>query len=302
MDTELRAISISRGVIDMLRDAPFRGRVVGVFTHACTLASADGRVIGVVGTDAGDGPLNVVLDAKDVEAIVVLDGVQAGTPATMHEAGLWIGPVHITLQEARVWEPLPEWGELRARAGQIVRHLPALQAVAVAAAPTGSLLTLLDDKPEAARGGQDLGAGDTFAARVYRAGQALRAGWAGDADLREAAAGLAGLGGGLTPAGDDFLAGVMLWAWLAHPDAERWCSRLAKAAAPRTTTLAAALLRAAARGECSHAWQALLNALAAGGPERLATAVRDVLAYGSTSGGDMLAGFLWLRGGESASL
>ena len=47
----------------------------------------------------------------------------------------------------------------------------------------------------------------------------LGSGWAGNADgLRWAASQLAGLGSGLTPAGDDFLVGVMLWAWLLHPD------------------------------------------------------------------------------------
>ena len=111
--------------------------------------------------------------------------------------------------------------------------------------------------------------------------------------LETGAAQLAGLGGGLTPAGDDFLTGVMLWAWLAHPSPRSQCRLLVKAAAPRTTTLSAAFLQAAARGECGVAWHVLLAALSEGGDAELATAVQDVLSHGATSGADALAGFLW---------
>ena len=57
---------------------------------------------------------------------------------------------------------------------------------------------------------------------------------------------LAGLGDGLTPAGDDWLVGMMLWAWLAHAAPRRFCQVLSDAAVPRTTTLSAAFLQAAA--------------------------------------------------------
>ena len=125
----------------------------------------------------------------------------------------------------------------------------------------------------------------------------LRAGWAGDLSLlREGAAQLAGLGAGLTPAGDDFLCGLMLWAWLAHPDPEALCRVVVEAAAPRTTTLSAALLRAAGRGECSAAWHRLLAALATGDEGRILAATQRVLAHGATSGAAALAGFLWQAG------
>ena len=123
----------------------------------------------------------------------------------------------------------------------------------------------------------------------------LRSGWEGDVTaLRDAAAHLAGLGIGLTPAGDDFLAGIMLWAWLAYPAPGPLCRALVEAAAPRTTTLSAAFLRAAARGECDANWHQLLAALSTGSAAQLAPAVQQVVAHGATSGADMLAGFLWL--------
>ena len=111
--------------------------------------------------------------------------------------------------------------------------------------------------------------------------------------LRAGAARLAGLGGGLTPSGDDFVTGVMLWGWLAHPEPSSFCQTLAQIAAPRTTTLSAAFLRAAARGECSAPWHALLAALNTGQDSEIMTAVQEILAHGATSGADSLAGFLY---------
>ena len=128
----------------------------------------------------------------------------------------------------------------------------------------------------------------TFSSVLDAAGEAtglLQAGWQGDEDqLGAGAARLAGLGSGLTPSGDDFLTGVMTWAWLDHPDPPALCHSLLDASALRTTTLSAALLGAAARGECSAAWQVLLAALAQGSDSDLDAAVRDVLSVGATSG------------------
>jgi hypothetical protein len=130
---------------------------------------------------------------------------------------------------------------------------------------------------------------------AQKAGKDLREGWAGNQEkLRVAGTKLAGLGCGLTPAGDDFLTGTMLWAWLAHPDPTSFCHTLLRVAAPRTTALSAAFLRAAAHGGCSQSWHALLAALSAGTKAEITVAVQQVLTHGATSGADTLAGFLYL--------
>jgi len=82
--------------------------------------------------------------------------------------------------------------------------------------------------------------------------------------------------------------------WLAHPTPRSLCRALVEAAAPRTTTLSAAFLRAAAQGEWSAAWHVLLAALNEGTEVEITAAVQDVLAHGATSGADALAGFLWI--------
>jgi hypothetical protein len=263
----LPARSISRSAKQLLDQKPFAARVLAAFDQACDLVTPQGDILALVSPPVGDGPLNVVVEAEPGD----LASAEPGTPARLDGLTIEIGRLRIALDAAKIWEPHPEWSALRARREAVEARLPALRAIALHHAPAGSLLTtpIVGAPPDAT--------------------------WpAGVAQLQDTAERLAGLGGGLTPAGDDFLAGLMLWAWLAHPGPEQLGHTLAEAAAPRTTTLSAAFLRAAARGECDAAWHRLLVALSAGRESDLAPAIRAVLAHGATSGADMLAGFMWL--------
>jgi hypothetical protein len=290
--TQIVARSISRPVRERLhrscRDR-FDARVLAVFERACDLVTNDGDVIALVSPQIGDGPLNVVVDGA--AGLFAWAHIGAPVKLELEEERLWVGGLAIDLKEAASWEPCPDWATLRARQTVMASCLPLLHATCLRHAPAGSLLPLLGAPPR----GDGVVGGTLAAAR--EATQALWDGWAGDLErLREGAAGLAGLGGGLTPAGDDFLTGAMLWAWLAHPAPAHLCSALAEAAVGRTTTLSAAFLRAAARGECSAPWHALLAALSEGlsdeGEATITAAVREILARGATSGADSLAGFL----------
>ena len=281
------ARSISRPVRERLHGGRFDGRVLAVFEHACDLITHDGDVVALVTSQVGDGPLNVVVDG----GAGLFAEVNLGAPVTLGGRGgvtpplLCVGNLEVGLERATVWEPCPDWEALRSQRGAIVSRLPLLRTLCLSCAPAGSLLALLeapqpDDAP--------------VLSAAREAAESLRLGWEGNLEyLREGAAGLAGLGSGLTPAGDDFLTGVMLWAWLAHPTPGPLCRTLVKVAAPRTTTLSAAFLRAAGRGECGAAWHALLAALSAGTDTEIAAATREVLAHGATSGADSLTGFLY---------
>jgi hypothetical protein len=197
--------------------------------------------------------------------------------------------IEIALDTAHTWEPCPNWDDLRVRGETIKTYLEPLVALCLEHDPNNALLPLLGG----AVPGQGLAA--IREKRFRQAALQLKAGWRGDADaLYDGGTALAGLGEGLTPAGDDFLAGLMLWAWLAHPSPNSFCRPLAAAAAPRTTTLSAAYLRSAARGQCNAAWHRLLHALAGAEPARVESAAHSVLAFGASSGLDTLIGFLYL--------
>jgi hypothetical protein len=104
---------------------------------------------------------------------------------------------------------------------------------------------------------------------------------------------IAGLGGGLTPSGDDFLLGLMIALWLAWPDrvARHWNRSIADAASPLTTSLSAAWLRAGGRREAGESWHSLLAAWQIGDLDQFSQAVSRILDTGQTSGVDALAGF-----------
>jgi hypothetical protein len=293
------ARSISRPVNERLRRGQLAARVLAVFEHACDLVTPDGEVVALVTPPIGDGPLNIVVEG----AGGLFAGVERGAPVKLEQDRLCAGGLQVYLGAAKLWEPRPNWELLRARRAAVGARLPRLRTLCLTHAPVGSLLALLGAP---SRGDRIDG---TVLSVAQRAAEALRAGWEGDLGRwQEGATGLAGLGGGLTPAGDDFLIGAMLAAWLAHPAPEPFGRALAAAAVPRTTTLSAALLRATARGECSAPWHALLDALSAElerpWSERIDPADRprgkiedalcESLARGATSGADGLAGFLYL--------
>ncbi|MCW2266202.1 hypothetical protein M2305_002149 [Gluconobacter cerinus] len=111
--------------------------------------------------------------------------------------------------------------------------------------------------------------------------------------LIEGARCLAGLGMGLTPAGDDFLCGVMMAVRIILPVPNLVCDSLVLGARGNTTTLSLSFMEAAACGHASEDWHKLI----AVGFSRTVTlrqrALCAVIAHGFSSGADTLAGFLW---------
>jgi hypothetical protein len=102
------------------------------------------------------------------------------------------------------------------------------------------------------------------------------------------------LGGGLTPAGDDFLLGALYALWVARPSEQATAlgEVIVASAIPRTSRLSAAWLEAAARGEAGQPWHTLVGALASDDSQVIDRAAHGILGVGHTSGADALAGFV----------
>lgn len=113
----------------------------------------------------------------------------------------------------------------------------------------------------------------------------------------EAAYSIAGCGIGLTPSADDFLCGVMT-AVLAtaiargeEPEGLALTAAMAERAAPRTNLISAAFLRQAAKGQLSSDVLTLIRTLYSRVLSlRLPSAAMNVIAFGETSGTDILTG------------
>lgn len=278
----VRASSISARVHASLA-RPRSGAVLAVFPRSCYL-DLDEQIVALVAPALLNGPLNLVVNA-DAWA----DRAAPGAVAACADRVLRInGDIEIDLAGAVVWNAaLPVWPE--ERVGTLHDNLPVLQGLLQAEAPDGGLARLVTGGHGPA--GADEALERAAAPAVVDLADALRR---RDARLAATAARtLAGLGPGLTPSGDDVLLGCLLaLAVLPTEDADRIRDAIVSATRDRTTRISQAYLHAAAHGEAGEAWHDLIAGLAAGGTARVTGAARHVIAFGETSGSDMLAGFL----------
>ena len=106
-------------------------------------------------------------------------------------------------------------------------------------------------------------------------------------DLAAALRRLEGRGAGLTPSGDDVLAGILLVCAI-DPACRGALGRLAGSA--RTTALSRAYLKWAAQGQSIEPAHDLLDAAAAPDPAGMGRAARSLAAVGATSGRALVAG------------
>ena len=135
----LPAVSVSRSIRQGLSATPLPLRVLAVFDNACNLAAADGRVVALVTQSIGDGPLNIVADARLPRSLLP----QAGTAASINVERLSLGEIEIELACAD-WDPRPNWGGLRARYPAVRAQAPGLVRLARQVAPSLGLLALLE--------------------------------------------------------------------------------------------------------------------------------------------------------------
>jgi hypothetical protein len=205
--------------------------------------------VSLVGPSIGPGPFFLV---AEYGFSATLDPGSA-VIVDPRERTLAIGQVCVETSGAALWNPRPAWHLLQERANR-----------------------------------RQAQASNRLAPELERSLQQLLAG-IGDGrldDIRHGAFSLAGLGGGLTPAGDDILMGVIYGLWVWRPERE-WIRLIVETAVPLTTTLSAAFLRAAGDGEATSHWHNLLSGKK--------SAIDQILTIGESSGRDAWAGFARLE-------
>lgn len=106
-----------------------------------------------------------------------------------------------------------------------------------------------------------------------------------------------GKGGGLTPSGDDFVIGFLLalerWKDLLFSghDIDELNHAVVDAAYKKTTTLSANLIECASHGQGDERLIAAIDWLMSGKSPK-SSSIRELLGWGSSSGGDVFAGFV----------
>lgn len=274
-------------------------RVLHVLDGVCNLIDTNSQVVSLAIPQIGKGPFSIV-----APPLRFSDHITPTDPVFCCPDSVKIGKISVDLDTATIWNPRPAWdSQIRER---LYHHRPLLIRALIEFAPPNSLAALIVDLPG--------GVSETDAAILQTARTAaaeLIAGLQANAltfdssaaCFQEGAAQLAGLGIGVTPAGDDWLVGglLALRSMLPETRADSIGTLIARAAAPRTTPLSAAWLGAAARGECHEHWHALLEGIQADDEGAVGAAAAALIRHGHTSGADALAGFVMVLTALGAS-
>lgn len=231
------------------------GRVIASFSKAVYVRLSAGILV-LVAPDVPAGPLYVALDGPP-------PGFRPGTPVRAAPGCLRIGRIDVDLGGAAEW-------------------VGALPSPARLASGTAILTEVVSDL--ASRSALH---SDPFRGRAAEARSRLGAG-----DLAGVVERLAGLGPGLTPAGDDALAGL-LFARRVHEGEEAEPALLSAAAGARTTEIAAAFLSWAARGQALSPAHNLITAAERGDRDGCVAAGAALASIGETSGADFALGLTW---------
>ncbi|MGB9376163.1 MAG: DUF2877 domain-containing protein [Mycobacteriales bacterium] len=242
-------------------NGPVRTALVrAAFPSAVYLDSGRG-MLAVVSVDGLRLPISMVVPASSATA--PFSEVSAGDGATVGAGRVRAGGLELSV--ARWWAPL--------RPPALVRpeHLPARAA---------RLARILQARRRTLS--------DAVGARLAGVASSVRS----RRQFGAVPASLVGLGDGLTPAGDDVLAGLLLsLRYLGRPAcADLLWAAIAESVPRRTTALSGALLSCAAAGDTVPQVIHVLSALA--GHRPLEPALDRLLAIGSTSGSAIAHGLL----------
>jgi len=236
-------------------------RILHVFDHSCNLINEDRDILSIVTPQIGNGPFNLVID----DDVLFSEQLTLQSQISNSPNHLSLGNLNINTADAKLWSPRPDWEKLHARKDDILNQLTKLPITNYQFSNSPASNSLVSALANA-----DL------------------------SSALNAAQQLTGLGIGLTPAGDDFILGAILAAWIIHPleVASVVAKDVANTAAPLTTSLSAAWLRSVGRGDAGILWHEFFDSLLNADATRMQTAMDKILAVGETSGADALAGFI----------
>jgi hypothetical protein len=273
-------------------------RILHVFDHACNLINKRGEVLSLVTPQIGNGPFNLLLE-KD---ICFSEHLDIESPITILNDQLTLGDLTINLINAKSWSERPDWNLLYARRDDVHHQLMKLPITNYPKCGGFDTCMICQANHVRCQCTPPVNHSGLLNHRYLPIIQSLLSDFTSalvHVDIPTAltiTSQLAGLGQGLTPSGDDFIMGAIYAAWIIHPPeiAGPLAREITNIAAPLTTSLSAAWLRSAGRGEAGILWHQFLDTLISAHPVNIQEAMNKILAVGETSGADALAGFIRL--------
>lgn len=269
MKHNFTASSITNNVKDWLENSN-QPKILHIFDDVCNLINEKREILSIVTAEVGNGPFNLVTEGD----ILFTKHLAIDSKISTQEKEICLGDLIVSFAYAQVWNPQPDWESLRSKKDEISERLSLLQ---------------MDIENEAI-----LQFSNSLTHAIIEADITA---------IKSISSKLAGLGIGLTPAGDDFLMGAMHATYIIHPAevAQNISKQIAEIAIPLTTSLSGAWIKSASEGEAGELWHDFFDALI--NDENIFLPMSKILSVGETSGSDALAGFFSvmnssLRGGR----
>lgn len=252
------------------------GVVHSVFDQSCNLLIAD-QLVGLVAPKLGNSPYNIILDCIDFE------NFEVGMSVKIHDRKIFIGAdLVIDLASVAIWDPKIlaknfDWRVAIVNLEELMKSMPELTKSIVG---KDEMEIYLAKKIE------------NFSAELFSENFSAE-------NFSTSADNLIGLGSGLTPSGDDFLAGVVgIFHNFSQSNEIKSITKILDQTIisalknSKTNMISKALLTAALQG-----WFAekITNFLLVLGDKKSSdsqkkNAINQVLSIGHSSGADMLAG------------
>lgn len=265
------------------------GTVTAVFERSIHIA-VDDAFICVGGPAIGNGPLNAIVHLPFASRWPV--GIEPGEPVEIAARQLKFRNGLLDCRDAQIWSAKP-WPQL-ARPQSIRSTLDRVAAITRDRAPREGLSRVIVDGGSQTPPARIAAIERIAISRIEALGTWLgdRIGGTGRAAFPTQAAGLLGLGPGLTPSGDDVLCGVLLGlhAIGATAIASELAGPVLSAAPLQTTPLSRAFLAASAEGEGGEALHQFIASVTSSSADALDCVVENLGRIGHTSGWDALAG------------
>jgi hypothetical protein len=297
MTVSLVAEDYSRPIRPMFEQVSRIGTIHSVFNKALNIA-LDGTLLALLSNELPRMPNSVRLPSSVTKEL--LPNLRPGMEARVGDDRLHI-PAHnfsLCLSDTHAWEPRPDLSTCSWSRETVAQHTRLLTQFLAEKQHQGGLAPLVGSLFLE----QQLQETPLSRMAMPKLRLLAQASWRQNiAGIEEAVSGLAGLGPGLTPSGDDVLGGFAAIMALLSPqlsvDAlprKYIASIIAAVAKPRTTILSAVLLEYASRGEVAEQLGMLMLTLSypVEASETMLDAADHVLAFGASSGSDTLLGIL----------
>lgn len=267
----------------LLEEKP--SRVLHIFEKSCNLINQDGEIFSMVGPIIRNGPFSAVLFTDDFTG-----AIDDSDDVLIKDLMVSVGILTFNANKALDWESKIDWDQLQDKKPQLIKSMDLIEELIKGYAPPASFAEIVLAIPK------KYPVEDPIFNQAVGAILELNNGFEDNniMAMRNGAKSLAGLGIGLTPAGDDYIIGSMLalFAWENEAKAKEISSILADESIHLTNSISSAWLKAAKNGEAGQSWHDLVSAIANDQGQLLAEAVMRILPTGHTSGADALGAFV----------